>query len=174
MRLVLFTCLLALALCGCSRGDAATAQNPPELSANPTPYEKGRSGLFQINAALDSIEVALAEAKAMPTYNIDQRESLAEVQEYLDSAGAGLAEESAMPIDRAAQPAQLEVRRKKLVEIANDSLHDLREARGIVDSLAEGDTATGPLEPIGLKIDVAMDDLRGALEALGGREEIEG
>jgi len=173
MRLVLFGCLLALSVWGCSRGDAATAQKPPELSANPTPYEKARSGLFQISAALDSIEVALAEAKAMPTSSIDQRTSLAEVQDYLDSAGAGLAEESAALVDKTAEHAQLEIRRKKLIEIANDSLHDLREARGIVDSLAEGDSP-GPLEPIGLKIDVAMDDLRGALEAMGGREEIEG
>jgi hypothetical protein len=173
MRFVLVGCLLAFALIGCSRGNAAAAQDPPLRSANATPYEKARSGLYQINAALDSIEVALAGAKAMPTASLDERESLMEVQEYLDSAGAGLAEESAVPVDKAADPSILELRRNKLIEVANDSLHDLREARGIVDSLAEGNL-TGPLEPIGVKIDVAMDDLRGALEGLGGREEIEG
>ena len=177
MRLVLLSCLLGvLALLGC--GDKKQAPSgTTTLPENATPadklYEQLRGGIFQIDASLGSIEDALKEAKATSPSTEDIRQSLEDIQASIDSAGEILAEEAAVQPEKNGDVSSYDKRRAKLVELVNDALHDLRDARGIVDSLA-GEDDLGPLEPVGVKIDVAMDDLRGALEALGGKEEVEG
>jgi hypothetical protein len=142
------------------------------LSTKPSTFERVRSGIYQINAGLDSIEEALKVAKASTAASIDIKESLEDVENSIDSAGEYLAEEAAIEPNSQEPAEKLEVRRKKLIDVVNDALHDLRDARGIVDSLA-GETETGPLENVGVAVDAAMDDLRGALDALGGQEEVE-
>ena len=133
------------------------------------------AGIFQINAGLDSIEDAHKEAKATPATSVDLKQSLEDIEASIDSAGDGLAEEVVDEPDRnvvAKDLAAADQRRRKLIDLTNDSLHDLRDARGIVDSLAT-DKEDGPLESVGVKIDVAMDGLREALRQLGGKEEVE-
>ncbi|MBC8066256.1 MAG: hypothetical protein H7Y17_15600 [Chlorobia bacterium] len=174
MRAVLFLCVVGIvAISGC--GDKrANVANVPDA---PTPageiYEQLRSGVFQINAGLDSIEAALGEAKKASPSTSAVKESLADIQASIDSAGDGLGEEAAEEPQKGTDLPTLDARRKKLIDLVNDSLHDLRDARGIVNSLA-GESGQGPLDAIGIKIDVAMDDLKGALEALGGKEAVEG
>lgn len=121
---------------------------------------------------MDSIEEAVKAAREKQTTSLEVKELITEIVEYLDSAGEALAEEAADEPKKTETLEQLGKRKKQLVDLVNDSLHDLREGRGIVDSLAT-EEELGPLEDIGILIDVAMDDLRGALEALGGKEEIE-
>ncbi len=174
---LIFGCLIVgLVLIGC-QGPQKAQDNPVNVPSPTTPAEKSfehiRSGIYQINAAMDSIEIALKEAKATAATSADLKQSLEDIQVSIDSAGDGLAEEAAQEPDKSSLLSASETRRKKLINLTNDALHDLRDARGIVDSLA-GDSDQGPLEAVGLKIDVAMDDLRGALEALGGKEELEG
>lgn len=176
MRLVLLSCLIAVfALLGC--GDKREeVSGPNTLPDNATPadklYEKLRGGVFQIDASLGSIEDALNEAKAANPSTGDIKQSLEDIEASIDSAGEILAEEAAVKPEKNGDIPSYEKRRVKLVEMVNDALHDLRDARGIVDSLA-GENDLGPLEPVGVKIDVAMEDLRSALKTLGGEEKVE-
>jgi len=171
--------LVALAGCG---SKTATASQPgpskPTVVATKAPedvlYEQLRSGSFQLSAALDSIEAALKEAEGTQA-TAELKNSLTEIKDDIDSSGTDLAEENDDPPAKeqvAKDMASFEAKRKKLCDTINDSLHDLNDARGIVDSLAE-EGKEGPLEKIGQKIDIAIDDLKGALEALGGKEETE-
>ncbi len=176
MRLILLSCWIGVfALLGC--GDKKqTVVASTSLPENATPadklYEQLRAGVFRIDASLGSIEDALKEAKATEASTVDLRQSLEDIQASIDSAGEILAEEAAVEPQKGGDVSTYDQRRAKLVELVNDALHDLRDARGIVDSLA-GEDDLGPLEPIGAKVDVAMTDLRSALEALGGKEEVE-
>lgn len=174
-RLVSALAVLAV-LVGC--GDKASSQSsivvepPKNLPPAEKLYEQLRSGLFQIDAGVASIEAALQEAKTSDASTADLKQSLEDIQASIDSAGDILSEEAVEPAKKDDAIPKAEERRKKLIDLTNDALHDLRDARGIVDSLA-GENDEGPLEPVGLKIDTAMTDLRGALEALGGKEEVE-
>jgi hypothetical protein len=172
MRAFLGLSLAVFLVAGCAKSVATGDTPPPHLSTKPSTFERVRSGIYQINAGLDSIEEALKVAKASTAASIDIKESLEDVENSIDSAGEYLAEEAAIEPNSQEPADKLEVRRKKLIDVVNDALHDLRDARGIVDSLA-GETETGPLENVGVAVDAAMDDLRGALDALGGQEEVE-
>lgn len=171
--LALLPLLLPLALFGCSKAPASTPGPTPTVetkSPEEKLHEQLSSGNFQLMAGLDSIEAALKEAKAAKVTDAAQKQSLADIQDAIDSAGSGLAEEDEDPPTKeqvAKDMKGFEAKRAKLCDLINDSLHDLRDARGIVDSL------DGPLENVGIKIDAALDDLRGALEALGGKEELD-
>lgn len=178
MRFVLLCCLIgAFFLLGCGDKKQGTPEGGTTLPENATPadklYEQLRGGIFQIDASLGSIEDALKEAKEFSASGEDIRQSLEDIQASIDSAGEILAEEAAVQPEKNGDVSTYDKRRVKLTELVNDALHDLRDARGIVDSLG-GEDEPGPLESVGVKIDVAMDDLRGALEALGGKEEVEG
>lgn len=176
MRFVLLCCLIAIfVVLGC--GDKKeNVSGPTTLPDNATPadklYEKLRGGVFQIDASLGSIEDALNEAKGTKASTGDIKQSLEDIEASIDSAGEILAEEAAVKPEKNGDIPNYEKRRVKLVEMVNDALHDLRDARGIVDSLA-GENDLGPLEPVGAKIDVAMEDLRSALKTLGGEEKVE-
>lgn len=176
MRLILLSCwigVVALLGCGDQKQPVSAATSLPEVApAANDPYEQLRAGIFRIDASLQSIEDAFKEAKSTESTSLDLRQSLEDIQASIDSAGEILAEEAATPPQKGLDVAEYDKRRSKLVELVNDALHDLRDARGIVDSLA-GPEDLGPLEPIGVKLDVAMEDLRSALEALGGKESVD-
>ncbi len=176
MRLLLLAYLVALlALVGCGakkENDPAKPSLPEAATPADKLYEQLRAGVFQIDASLSSIEDALGEAKSAKASTDDIKQSLDDISASIDSAGEILAEQSATQVEKNGDVSSYDKRRAELVQMVNDALHDLRDARGIVDSLGS-DTDPGPLESVGVKIDVAMDDLRGALEALGGKEEVE-
>src|SRR5436190_21379794 len=150
--------LLALAGCGPKSPEAVVTKLSGSTAATLTPaertYEQVYSGLYQIEASLDHIEEARNEAKSTTAASGDVKQSLEDIQASIDSAGDGLAEDVAVPLDKSQVIANIEVgekRRKQLCIDVNDALHDLRDARGIVDSLA-GDKDTGPVENVGLEI----------------------
>ncbi|OJU65300.1 MAG: hypothetical protein BGO01_15665 [Armatimonadetes bacterium 55-13] len=173
--------LVLIALGGCSSKPPESTvsdgtKSPVEEQKTPqeTLHEQLRSGIFQLGAGLDSIESALNEAHKTKATSQEIKEALADLEDAINDAGGTLAEEDddAPTLERVtADMPTYEARRKKLCDLINDSLHSLNDARGIVDGLAPSDDQESPLEPVGQKIDVAMDDLRGALEALGGQEE---
>lgn len=180
MRRMLVPCIFVLvAAIGCGQKSATNSVNqnskPPAVetkSPEDQLYEQLHSGVFQLEAALDSIEESLKEAKGTKATG-NAKGSLTDIVNDIDSAGSSLAEEvDDAPAKEAvaADMKSFEAKRKKLCDLVNDSLHDLRDARGIVDSLAE-DGKDSPLENVGAKIDVAIDDLKGALDALGGKDE---
>ena len=178
LRFLLPLLVVAIASLGCNSSAPQTPARLEPVKPSGTHadlYDKLHSGHFQIDAALDSIEEALKEARATKPTSADVKQSLDDIMDSIDSAGNALGDEVGEEPHRdqvEKDLAKSEARRVNLCALVNDSLHDLRDARGIVDSLADSNGA-GPLEPVGLKIDVAMEDLRGALEALGGKEEVE-
>jgi len=170
--------LLGVALTGCGHKPEAApqTQTPPPVAEKKSPeeqlYDQLHSGTFQLEAGMDSIADALKASKEAKASG-DVKKSLDDIQNDIDSAGSSLAEEVDDAPDKAAVAKDMktfDAKRQKLCDLVNDSLHDLRDARGIVDSLAE-DGKDSPLESIGQKIDVAIDDLKGALDALGGKDE---
>ena len=96
--------------------------------------------------------------------------------EFIDSAGEGVAEFGDDP------PSKSEIeksfgtydeKRLKAIEAANDALHDLREALGILESLSGGENAEVVRIALQVKslLAVAIDDVWGAIEAFGGEPE---
>lgn len=172
-RWVLLTIVCLIAVSGCGKKSEASVPTPDPLVAT-TPagriFEQLRSGLYQIGAGLESLEAAVQAAESAAPSGADAKSSLTEIKGLLNAAGEALAEESATPAEKGGDVSTADARRAKLVDLVNDSLHDLRDARGIVDSLGE-DGEPGPLEAVGEKIDVVIDDLLGSLEALGGKDE---
>jgi hypothetical protein len=61
------------------------------------------------------------------------------------------------------------------VEAGNDAMHDLREAAGIMADLEESRNAqvAAAAREVRSLLLVALDDLWGAIEAFGGKPEIE-
>ena len=172
-RWFLLTLVGLLSVLGCGSKSETIPIGPDPLVAT-TPagkvFEQLRSGLYQIGAGLESLEAAVKVAESIQPSNADAKASLGEIRDLLNTAGDGLAEEAAVPAEKGGDVSTADARRAKLVNLVNDSLHDLRDARGIVDSLGD-DSKPSPLEPVGEKIDAVIDDLLGSLEALGGKEE---
>lgn len=159
---------------GADTAVSAAAQSPDELL-----YEQLRSGAFQLNAATSSIEETLAAAKAavrkLPK-NSDAREGMLDVVDYIDSAGSGIGDFSEDP------PSKEEVskdfgtfdeKRLKAVSAASDALRDLREALGVLETMAEDASAPVVKTVLGVRslLAVSIDDLWSAIEALGGQPE---
>lgn len=128
-----------------------------------------------MNGAADTIEETLATAEKVKAAAAG--EALAAIEDVLgliDSAGAGIADYTT-PIPnldefRKAVEAQDE-RRLKAIEAGNDAVRDLKEAAGILDSLAE--SAPDPLKKgaaeLAELVDLCVRDLYDAVEALGGQ-----
>lgn len=153
---------LGLVLVGCS-GPAPKADPPANVPQTNPAAVLARQGVVLIEGALGSVadarEAALAEqAKAKG----ERRQALDEAVALIDSAGASLADYSEAPAE--SDPAALGRWRKQAAEAAGDALIDLGEARGIVESL--GDSAT-----LAAIVQVAEDDVREAVEGLGGKAE---
>jgi hypothetical protein len=174
-RWILLTMIGIAAASGCGPKSEAIPTGPDPLIAT-TPagkvFEQLRSGLYQIEAGLESLEAAVLAAESAKPASAEAKSSVEEIRELLNTAGEALTEEAAVPAEKGGDVPTADARRAKLVNLVNDSLHDLRDARGIVDSLGD-DSNPSPLEPVGEKIDAVIDDLLGSLEALGGKEETE-
>jgi hypothetical protein len=152
---------------------------PPSVKPEEQLYEQLRSGSFQLDAAAGSIEDTLEAAKsahkALAKY-AEAASAMQDVIEYLDSAGEGVAEfgdGTPNKEDVAKNFAASDDKRLKAIEAANDALHDLREALGILESLSgsENDTVAKKALSVKALVAVAIDDVWGAIEAFGGEPE---
>lgn len=181
MKGVLLVLALGLCIVGCGRGQdtekaiqsqAVAAER--KLSPEDTLFEQLRSGAFQLDAATESISEALVHAKdALGGTSGQAKEGLQDILDYLDSAGAGIADYAVEPqsADEIRKKyKEFEDQRRKSVQAINDAIRDLEEARGIAASLEEDQPNYSGKGLSGL-IDVAIDDLKGAVEALGGKLE---
>lgn len=179
MRRILGTILFLLGVAsfaGCGSGSvasgdpaepktAASAPSDPPVTPEGRLYEQLRAGAVQ----LDLAQVAITEAYSHANTIRDDRkldmavqEGAADVSELLDSAGAQLGDFSEPPPDEATVAKSFgehDDRRLKAIEAANDALHDLRDARGLVRSLLDGSDET--LRP---RFDVLFETIRGAIE----------
>lgn len=157
-----------------------TKDSKPSLPKNPSDpdealYEVSRKGTVQMNGAADTIEETLATAeKVKAAATGEAAAAMEDVLGLIDSAGAGIADYTA-PIPnldefRKVVEAQDE-RRLKAIEAGNDAVRDLKEAVGILDSLAEN--SPEPLKKgaseLSELVDLCIRDLYDAVEALGGQ-----
>lgn len=157
---------------------AVSAAEPPEALL----YEQLRSGAYQLNATTASIEETLRAAKealAKLPKRSDVAEGMQDVIDYVDSAGSGIGDYADDPPTKeevAKDFAAFDERRLKAVAAAGESLRDLREALGLLETMAEVDNASVVKSVLGVRslLAVAVDDLWGAIEALGGQPEASG
>ena len=159
---------------GADTAVSAAAESPDELL-----YEQLRSGAFQLNAAASSIEETLTAAKAaigkLPIGS-SSREGMEDVVDYVDSAGSGIGDFSEDPPSKdevAKDFAAFDEKRLKAIGAASDALKDLREALGLLETMAEDANAAVVKTVLGVRslLAVSIDDLWGAIEALGGQPE---
>lgn len=183
--------LVAVALLpvwGCGGPEPAPSAAPgsggktSETGAAPANPEKAlreqlRSGLFQLDACAASVEEALVAARgASKRASGEAQQGLLDVIDMLDSAGGTVADhlgespgEDQVKVDYTGQ----DERRIRAIAAANDAHTELGEAAGLAGSLVE--VATPPvraeIEELVNLIEVAVEDARGAVEALGGTVE---
>jgi len=159
---------------GADKAISATVQSPDELL-----YEQLRSGAFQLNAAASSIEETLAAAKTASTRlpkKSNASEGMLDVVDYIDSAGSVIgdfAEDPPSKDEVAKDFAAFDEKRLKAVSAASDALRDLREALGLLETMAEDANGSVVKAVLGVRslLAVAIDDLWSAIEALGGQPE---
>lgn len=174
MRRPLLLAALALAGCGKAPAPAVAAIAPP---ADPVvaQREDDAQAAYGLDSATNTIEEAMAATKRLaPIAGGDAKEALLDVAEMFDSAGATLADHNDEPppieeyrhgtVERASE-------RKKALDDALDALHELRDAQGTLDDLAQNVPAEHKpaLGLIQQQTDEALDDVEGAIKRLGGK-----
>lgn len=182
-------CGAILCLAGCGSG----RESPPKDGPPPTPakvepvaespedvlYAQLRSGAFQLSAAAGSIEDSLVAAqeaiRALGAFR-DQKEAMEEVAAFIDSAGSSISEFTDDPPAKeeiAKDFATFDELRLRAVEASNDALQDLRQSLGVLEGLSDGSNREAIKWAGGIRalVAVALDDLWGAIEALGGTPE---
>ncbi len=176
--------LLAIMGFGCGRSPAvnASASPPPKVTAPPATDEKAlyegvRSGYFQLSGVQATLEQAVGEVTGLSTKGDANLASVVtDLREALDSAGAGIADYTDEPPpfaefskDFAAQ----DEKRIRAIDAANDALHELEDASGLVsDLLGESKYAkNASLGDLADVIQLAIDDLTEAINSLGGKVE---
>jgi hypothetical protein len=137
-------------------------------------YDAVHSGNFQVGAAVDSIEVALKQArelkKTMPKAIVP---GLEEVAAQLDSVGADLAEHAGEPPtseDVKADPDKFEKERLAALQDLEDAKNALTEAASQLESMMENqpDEVFEKLDSLTRLIEAALDDVAGAIAAYSG------
>lgn len=176
MRCPLLLAFLAVAGCGKAPTPASTSSSTsPPSDPLVARREDDAQAAYSLDAAVDAIGEAMAASKKLaPTAGGDAKEALLNVAEMFDSAGATLAEhnDAPPPLDeyRRASPERTSERQKS-VDDALDALHQLRDAQGTLDDLAQNVPTEhkAPLETIQHQTDEAIDDVEGAIKRLGGK-----
>lgn len=173
--------LAVVGLLGCAHGPKENGklehQGPGgDISREQAVYEKLRSGDFQLGAASETIQGAYEHALRLrdrAPKKTDLRAALEDLVDYLDSAGASVSDYEDVP--ESLQVVEKELKKyedqvKAMIELAGNARRDLDEAQEIADSLrlaAEG-TAKDEFQELFDEITLAIEDVSGAVEALGG------
>ena len=139
MRWVLFAAISALLGCG-PASSIPKAGTPPSDPVVARRDDEARAA-YSLDAALQAIADARAGTKRLaPLAGGDAKEALLDVAEMLDSAGATLAEHDDGPPPIAEYrklAAERATERQRAVNDALDALHELRDAQGTLDDLAQ-------------------------------------
>lgn len=139
-------------------------------------YETLRSGDFQLGAASETIQGAYDHALKLrdrAPKKTDLRAALEDLVDFLDSAGFTVSNYDDMPESAKQVQENLknyEAQVQTMVELASNARRDLDEAQEIADSLrlaAEG-PAKDEFQELFDEITLAIEDVSGAVEALGG------
>lgn len=171
-----------MALAGCQGktvddkpgGSSPTVETESPSTAEAKLQEQLRSGAFQLGAAAESLEEALTKAKEAEGKSSGAvKEGLEEILDLIDGAGSAVAEFAVEPPsveEVKSKLAEFEALRAKAIQAIGDAMHDLEDARGIAASLEE-DNPSFVGKGLADLIGVAVEDLKGAIEALGGKVE---
>lgn len=153
--------------------------NPPQVKVDPTKpedtlYEQLRSGSFQVGGVIETVEAALEKLREVkPGKDAELKGVVGEVKDALDAAGAALADYDEEPPPRKdvdARFAELDDKRIKAIDAANNALHDLAEAEGVAEEVG-GSKSVGALTDVADLLLVAIQDLQDAITTLGGKIE---
>lgn len=135
-------------------------------------YQQLRAGAYQLNAALDAMETALAANRKLAGKAGDVGAAAKDIEEILNSAGSTAGDYTEPPTLEQVRKefAAQDDYRLKAVDDLNDARLEVIEAAGSVDSLLDG--GGGPdaadLNALADAIDEVVDVLKAAIEALGG------
>lgn len=158
-----------------ANGDGIVPENPVEKKDEL--YEQLHGGMFAIGAAVEKVGNALDLAKRMEgKAAAEDKEALKDLIAVLDDTGASLADyggegptEDEVKGDRKKYTAK----RLNLIELLNETLRDLREQEGVAAGMEQ--MTAEPLKSQAGKLNKLMgeivDDLVGALEEMGAKEE---
>ena len=180
LALLVVTAVIA---CGKTSPQVSASNAPPAVSpkseGQSTLYDQLHSGLFQADAAVkklaDAVDLAgEIEGKSKGDLAASIKN---EMIPTLDDAGSTLAsltgDELPSAEDVAKQDATFQKRRADLIQKVNDILKDVREQEGSASDMALnqppaiGDSA----KRLDALLSEIIDDLLGALDGLGGKEE---
>lgn len=173
--------LAVVGLLGCAQGPKEDGKlehegKGGEVTREQAVYEKLRSGDFQLGAASETIQGAYEHALKLrdrAPKKTDLRAALEDLVDFLDSAGASVSDYEDMPESVQSVKENLknyEDQVKAMIELAGNARRDLEEAQEIADSLrlaAEGSTKD-EFQELFDEITLAIEDVSGASEALGG------
>lgn len=176
--------LLALGAGSCGRRTEVKPERPkpPPVTvdrSNPerTVFEQLRAGTFQISGVEGTIEEVLNKVRSLdPAGDKELAAALGELGDALDAVGATLADHSTEPTGVAkdnAEFAKMDERRLAAIAAANDALHELEDAGGILDTLSQDPLLVNRAEVVEAVqlIQLATHDLREAIGSLGGTVE---
>lgn len=174
--------MLLVAL-GCSKGSEPGASDGTSGSVPPPPdpaqvaYEQVRAGFVQLGNALETLGEALSAAKTgQGSSDKILKEACASIGEYLDSAGSYLSDYTEPPAtfeEFNAKFAENDDNRLKAIDAANDALHEMGEAKGILDDLLNDPKLEKKQVVLDLRdlMEDAEKDLRQAIPVMGGKVE---
>ncbi len=139
-------------------------------------YEQVRSGNYQINAAIDSIEEARKTAKQMAGREKgDTQHALQTIAGFLDKAGSNLADFADEPPSFEEFKADFKAQdenRLKAIDQATKSLDLLGDAQDVVESLLTSkppEPEKSQLESSDTALDGCIASLEEAIRAMGGK-----
>lgn len=180
--------LLALIAVGCAKSvadgaEAATTGSSVSSgkSAKQDPaqvvFDQIRSGFVQLDAITETLAEALSTAKeGAASKDKTKAEACKGIADFMDSAGSYIADYTEPPAsfeEFNSKFAEYDDQRLKAIDAANDTLHEVGEAKGFLEDLqAEpklaSDQTTLDLQDL---LDQAEKDLREAIQTLGGKVE---
>lgn len=176
--------LVAMALAAIALGASCGSPTPerptkPAVKVDPskpedTLHDQLSSGSTQIDGVVGTLDTATAQLKRIDRWkDAEAKHALQEIKDAVDASGAALADFAAIPADRKAIEKRFgafDEMRIDAIAAANDARHSLIEAQGLADDIArtKGMKALGDIADL---LEVAIEDLKDAIESLGGQVE---
>jgi hypothetical protein len=172
--------LALLLVVGCAKGDGDSNPKPSgEVKTDPAVavYDQLRSGFVQIGNSQEILGEALTTADSgRSSSDKALSEGCKEIHDLLDSAGSYLSDYTEAPAtfeEFNAKFAEWDDARLKAIVAANDSLHEVGEARGIIEGFFNDPVLEKEQVVIDLRdlLTEADKNLREAIITLGGKVE---
>lgn len=165
-------------MAGPPKAPSAPESSAPEAAAGApakmTIRERLRSGSFQVQASLDSLEEAVKKCREiLAKASGPEKEALQDILDKLNGIGDILGDRSAEPPSQAEidkSPAQFEKLAKDSQDDAEDSMTELTQVMDSLDTLVQSvkDDQVEPLDGLRTLVEAVMQDVSGARDAFAG------